>query len=203
MTGKQPGFTLLETIIVLGIFIAISTAVMSFVVLDLRAHRFAYEQNEAILHGQKGIALMVREIREALPGDNGDYPIQQANNHNLTFYGDIDRDVAVEKVRYFLENTELKKAVTEPSGWPITYSPADEIVTVISKYVRNDTEPIFYYYNGNWPSPTSTNPLPTPADLDQIRLIRVYLKINFNPAVAPTDFKLESYTQIRNLKDNL
>jgi type II secretory pathway pseudopilin PulG len=197
------GFTLLETIIVLGIFIFVSSVVMTFIVLDLKAHRFALEQNEAIRHAQKGIQLMVKEIREASTGDNGDYPINSADDQTFIFYGDIDQDEAVERVRYFLDGTELKKGIIEPSGWPIEYSLADEVVKTISKYVRNGDEPIFYYYNGDWPGDTINNPMTTPADVDQIKLIKMHLKINFNPQIAPDDFELETYAQIRNLKDNL
>ncbi len=176
---------------------------MSFVIIDLKAHRFAMEQNEAITHAQKGIQTMVKEIREASISDAGDYPVSAADSQELIFFADIDKDLAVERVRYYLEGSDLKKGTIEPSGWPVQYSLGDEQIIVLSKYVRNGSDPIFYYYDGLTPSPTSTEPLAAPADVDEVRLIRMYLKINFNPMIAPDNFELDSYAQIRNLKDNL
>lgn len=199
----KSGVTVLEIVIVISLFILSVFVVMSFLIQTYQANRFTDEQNEAINQAKKGINTMLKEIREALPADNGDYPIHNAQNQSFTFYGDIDIDGAVEKVRYFLDGTDLKRGMIEPSGLPVTYNPADEQLSIVSKYVRNGASPIFYYYNGNWPGDSVNNPLPTPADTDQIKLIRLYLKINYNPMLAPDDFILETNVQIRNLKNNL
>jgi hypothetical protein len=93
--------------------------------------------------------------------------------------------------------------VVKPSGDPPQYILADETINVISRYVRNGSLLFFTYYNGDWPTDTVNNPLPTLTRLSDTKLMHVYLKINIDPSRLPDDFDLESDIQIRNLKINL
>lgn len=197
------GYTLLEIIFAISIFVLATTIVTTYIISGYKTNRFANEQNDAIEHAQRGIETMVKEVREASPAENGDYPLAEADTQSFAFYSDIDLDQETEKVRYFLDDSNLKKGVIEPTGFPATYPSENENVTILSQYVRNDTNPIFYYYNEDWPSDTVNNPLSTPASPNEVKLIRLYLEININPAIAPAPFILESYVQVRNLKDNL
>jgi len=199
---KNAGFTLIETIITLGIFLLIITAVTAFVAQGFRVNRFTLHQSEAISQARKGMDSLVKEIREASPAENGSYPIETADDQNLIFYSDIDADELVEKIRYFLDGTDLKKSIIEPTGFPPEYSGVEQITT-ISQYIRNDTIPLFYYYNRDYPTDTENNPLTTPAAVNEIKLIRIFLEVNVDPGQAPEHFILISNSQIRNLKDNL
>lgn len=197
------GISLLEIVLYIAIFSIITVIVTRFIVQGYKVYYFGQEQNDAIRFAQRGVATMVKEIREARYGDNGAYPLEFADNQEFIFYSDIDQDDATERVRYFLEGTDFKKGVTNPSEVkPIDYN-GEETRTVLSQYVRNSADPIFYYYNGDWPKDTVNNPLPSPARLIETKLMRVYLRINVFPERAPDDFELESSTQVRNLKTNL
>lgn len=90
---------------------------------------------------------------------------------------------------------ELKKGVVEPTGSPIQYTLNQENISIISAYIRN-TPPIFEYYNkdGN-----KIDPLP--ARLVDTKLMKVFLVVNVNPNKPPQDFQLESFVQLRNLKN--
>ena len=199
---NQSGLSLLEIVVTLGIFSMAIVGVSTFITQSYKANLLANEQAEAIENARTGTDIMVKEIREASPAENGAYPIEVANDQNLIFYSDIDSDELIEKVRYYLDGTNLIKAVTDPSGFPPEYiNPAQE--TIISRYVQNGTEPLFYYYNADYPIDTVNNPLITPAAVNNIRLVRTYLKINVDISRAPDNFILISNSQIRNLKDNL
>lgn len=198
------GFSLIETIITIFIFSLALVAVSFFILNFYRNYKFTFEQTQAINEARKGIETMIKEIREARHGDDGSYPIKEADDFQFIFYSDIDKDEAVERVRYFLDGTDFKKGVIEPSNDPPEYILADEIVSTLSQYVRNNiSELVFTYYNGDWPSDTINNPLPTLTRLTETKLMHVYLKINVDPNRPPDDFELESDTQIRNLKTNL
>ncbi len=200
---SQPsGFTIIEMLIAIFIFLLITTFTTSFVVQNFKVNRFALEQSEAINNARKGMDIIVKELREASPSENGSYAVASALDQSLTFYSDIDADESVEKVRYFLEGSELKRGITEASGFPPIYDGIEDI-NIISEYVRNGSTPIFYYYNANYPTDTQNNPLPTPAEVNQIRLVRIFLEINVDPGQAPEHFILISNTQLRNLKNNL
>lgn len=197
------GFTLIETIITIVIFALLMGVVSGFIVLGYRTQSYSFQQSMAIGEARKGIETMVKEIREARGGDDGSYVIEKAEDYEFIFYSDIDKDEATERVRYFVEGTDFKKGVIDPAGWPIDYLPENEVVTILSRYVRNGATLVFTYYNGDWPGDTVNNPLPTPARLKETKLMHVYLIVNVDPNRPPQNFDLESDAQIRNLKTNL
>lgn len=190
------GFTLIETIITIVIFALLIGVVSGFVVLAYRTQSYSFQQSMAIGEARKGIETMVKEIREARGGDDGSYIIEKAKDYEFIFYSDIDKDEATERVRYFVEGTDFKKGVINPTGWPISYPSENEEIFVLSSYVRN-LPPIFRYFDGH------SLELSVPARLKDTKLMRVHLVINVNPNRPPQDFVLESDVQIRNLKTNL
>lgn len=198
------GFTILEMMVVVAIFTVSAIIVTEYIIQGYKANQFTLELSDAIEHARRGIDTMEKELREANYSDNGDYPIIEAESQSITFYSDLDSDKSVEKLRYYLDGTNLIKGVTQPSGsQPVQYLASDEATTTISQYVRNASDPVFYYYNGDYPADTTNNPLTTPALVNEVKLIRMFLNININPAKAPDDFNLEVFVQLRNVKNNL
>ncbi len=192
---NQKGFTIIELIVAISVFVLATFGVASFIVQNFKVQNFSLEQSTAINEARRGVETMVKELRETLPGDTGAYPIESANEQELIFYADYDRDNAIEKVHYWLDGTDFKKGVLEASGTPLQYSGLEQVDT-ISRYVRNDVAPIFIYYDSNYTQ------LLTPAEPDEVKLIHVYLRINVVPNRAPIDFELESDVNLRNLKEN-
>lgn len=187
------GFTLIETIVVIFVFTLIMGAVSGLIVMGYRVHGYTWEQSQAIDEARKGIEIMVKEIRESQSAENGAYSIEEAQDFQFVFYSDIDKDREIEKVRYFLENGELKKGVVQSAGWPPVYSTSTEDVITISSYVVN-LPPIFRYFDAQG------NELPAPARKKDTKLIRVYLVINVNPNTPPQNMELVTEVLLRNLK---
>ncbi len=190
----QRGFTLLETIIVLGIFSMLIIVLMNLFINGVKLFPFVFKQNESVNSAEYGVHMMVREIRNASMGDNGNYTLEMANDNVLIFYSDVDLDGKVERIRYFIENEEFKKGVIKPTGAPAQYLTENETVSTIAKNIKNNATPVFYYYDGN------NNVLPTEAILTQTKMIKVRLELGME---GRENYILESYTQIRNLKINL
>jgi type II secretory pathway pseudopilin PulG len=196
------GFTLIESIVTIAIFFVLILVVTNFIYMLYRTQGYTFEQSQAINEARKGIETMVKEIREAQMAENGAYVIEKADDYEFIFYSDVDKDLAVEKIRYFIDGSDFKKGVTEPtpvnqlSDLPAKYYPNDEKISVLSRFARN-APPVFHYYDGNG------SELPAPARKRDSKLMKVYLVINVNPSRAPDDFVLESEVQIRNIKDNL
>lgn len=198
------GYSLFEIIVAMAIFLIALTIISGFIRRGYESNRFSLELLDAVNFAKKGIDAMAKEIREANYAENGDYPIVEAKDQSIIFYSDIDSDASVERVRYYLNGTDLMKGIIEPTATqPIQYPSGSESVALVTQYIRNNTSPIFYYYNGNYPADTTNNPLVTPANVNQIKLVRLFLKINIDPIKAPGDFNLEIFSQIRNLKNNL
>lgn len=92
-----------------------------------------------------------------------------------------------------LDNT-LKKGVIEPTGSPVTYPSNLEKITTVSSYVRN-APPIFTYYDSTGSQITSN-----PAILSNTTMMKLYMVVNVDPNRPPTDYQLEQYIQLRNLR---
>lgn len=191
------GFTLIETIMTVVVFAMISGVISGLIVMGYRTRSYALEQSLAINEARKGVETMVKEIREARSGDDGSYIIEKPEDYQFIFYSDIDKDASAERVRYFIQGTDFKKGVINPTGSPVAYPSDKEEIFILSQYVRNQP-PIFHYYDDNGNEITQL-----PARLKDTKLMKVYLVINVNPNRPPQDLILESAVQIRNLKTNL
>jgi hypothetical protein len=66
--------------------------------------------------------------------------------------------------------------------------------------VNESTQPVFYYYNENYPGDTVNNPIATPIAIEDARLVRVLLRINIDPIKAPNNVNVESFVDLRNLE---
>ncbi len=196
------GFTLIEIIITVTITATIFVLISEFLLLAIRTEDYVNEQNQAVIETRTALDVMIRELREAAPADTGAYPIFTASEQELIFFADTDKDDTTERVRYFLDGSELKRGYIEATGNPIEYLEINEEVSILSRYIRNGINPVFSYYNENYPTDTVNNPLTLPADLDAIRMVKIKLETNVDPARVPNTFTLDTFVHLRNLKEN-
>lgn len=189
------GFTLIETVIAIIVSSLVFLAVFGFIYYFYRASGYNLNQIAAVNSARKGVEVMVREVREATYSDEGAYPIKEAQDQSFTFYSDIDKDQNVERVRYFLDNDNLKKGTLKVAGDPSQYLEENEEIKILSRDVRNGTEAIFTYYDQD------NNQVVDLQRYTDIRLIRVKLIVNVEPNRPPDEFTLYSSAQLRNLKE--
>lgn len=195
--------TLMETMIALAVILI---GMEGFTLLFLRSwdtNKFILEEGLASAAASRATNNVVSELRHARQADNGDYPVESADDFDLKAYLDIDKDGVTERVHYFLDQAtdQMKRGITNPTGTaPVTYPAADDSVTVMTNYVVNESDdPVFSYYNGDYPGDTVNNPLATPASVGQIRLIKVHFLVNIDPVHAPENIAIESFADLRNL----
>ena len=197
--------TLVEMLVAIAIVLI---SMEGFTLLFLKTwdtNKFIIEEglaSAAASHATNKIVIQLRGVQQA---DNGEYPIKSGGDFDLVFYSDIDDDGAVEKVHYFLDlvTDQLKVGVSNPIATnPVTYPAGDDTVSVVTNYVVNEAaDPVFYFYNENYPSDTVNNPLATPVVISTVRMIRVKLYVNINPVHAPDNIYIESFVDLRNLND--
>lgn len=161
----QKGFSLIETLVVITILIFVLGALVSSIRFFYRSNTHALEQSFAINSARIGIERMVKDIREAAFSDEGAYPVISMATSSFSFYSDVDGDIFVEKIRYFLDGTDLNRGVTNSSGDPLTYDENNEVISLISDNVRNNTEEVtlFLYFD------TSGNPITDTASTTDLR----------------------------------
>jgi prepilin-type N-terminal cleavage/methylation domain-containing protein len=199
-------FSLPELLVALFI---VAVIMQGFTTLFLRS----WETNKTILRtglasslAQQASNRVIVDLRGVQQSASGSFPVAEANSFSLTVYLDTNNDGAVERVHYYLDDAsnELRQGITEPNAGtlPVTYPTGDTTTKVLAKYVVNTTsEPIFYYYNSNYPGDTVNNPLSTPASTGAIQLIRVRLLVNIDPTHSTRSISMESFVDLRNLNN--
>ncbi len=197
------GMTLVELMVAIFIMLI---AMEGFTILFLRSWKtngFILETGLASAAASRAVNTTVSELRKVRQGDNGDYPLEAGDDFDLSAYIDIDGDGVTERVHYFLEDGQFKRGVREPSTTqPVTYADGDGTVTVLASDIANESgEPVFSYYNEDYPGDTVNNPLGTPIAIRDARLAKVRLVINIDPNNAPDDTNIESFVEFRNLND--
>ncbi len=191
------GFSLVEIIITIAIFIIILGGIYGFVSGLYRANNFTFMQALAVSEARKGIGTITREIRESQIGEDGSYLIEKADDYEFIFYSDIDKDNQTERVRYFVEGSDFYKGVINPENGVYITEEDDpdfnEKIVILSKYIRNEP-PIFRYFD------SELNELPAPARLNETTLMKLKIIINVDPEKPPYNFTLENYIALRNIK---
>lgn len=197
------GMTLMELVVVLFI---LTLGMAGFSMLLLRgfnANSFILETGVASATASRAVDRTVSELRKIRQGDDGSYPIVSGDSFDFRAFVDIDGDGRTERVHYFLENGTFRRGVTEPTDTqPVTYPSGDQTVETIAASVANESdEPVFSYYNDDYPGDTVNNPLPVPVVIGEARLAKVRLIINIDPNRAPEETTVESLAEFRNLNE--
>src|SRR3989338_9111961 len=199
------GMTLIEMLVAIAVMLIAMEGFTLLFVKSWETNKFILEEGLASAAGSRATKKIITQLRSVRQEDKGDFPVESGADFDVKVYADIDDDGVTERVHYFLDlaTDELKVGVTDPLGTtPITYPASDDTVTVLASYVVNESDnPAFYYYNENYPGDTVTNPLATPINVEDARLIRVHLLVNIDPIRAPNNINIESFADLRNLKN--
>lgn len=197
--------TLMELMIAIGVALIAMQGFTYLFIQTWDTNKFVLEEGMASAAASRATNKIVIQLRAVQQAGNGDYPIESADDFDLIFYCDVDDDGVVEKVHYYLDqaNDRLMLGVSNPLATnPVTYPATDSTVTVVTNYVVNESDnPIFFYYNDDYPGDTVTNPLTTPTNVGEIQMIKVHLYVNINPVHAPDNINIESFVDLRNLHD--
>lgn len=188
------GFTLMEIVVVIAItgLIVTGLGVLVYWSFNLwqnsQAQVRAQENVRIALEGTAGI------IREAQINDRGSYPIESVGALSFIFYANIDDQSDRERVRFFLDGDILKRGVIKSSGDPPEYLEANEKISTVASYIRNN-DYIFRYYDSSY------SLLSEPIDLNEIRLMEIRLLIDEDLNKLPSAVEVKTDISFRNLKD--
>ncbi|OIO19289.1 MAG: hypothetical protein CO029_01165 [Candidatus Magasanikbacteria bacterium CG_4_9_14_0_2_um_filter_41_10] len=198
---SKKGFTLMEVMVAIGMFAIISVAVGWILIHSVRSTDIIWEQLATQNDGRAAVQQFVDDVRRAETSSIGSYPISDASSTSFVFYANVDNDNSREKVRFWIDGTDLKKGVIQPSGNPLNYDGEESVIT-IAESVVNIAKGIalFEYYDNTYP--VTSTPLTVPDALTDIRIIRMQLELEKDPTATPVPLHVEAVVNIRNLKDN-
>jgi len=200
--SNKKGFTLIEVLVSSALLVIIGAGYLGLQYMMSKSQVVVFNGYLSVEEANSIVTQMINEIRNARQSDDGAYLLDTANDQEIVFYSDIDGDGVTERVRYTLSNNLLTKGVTEPTGNPPIYDLTQEKAKIVSSNIRNGAQPVFYYYNKDWPIDTTNNPLPSAYRIADTTIIKVILRENTNSSSPNTDYVLESDATIRMLKLN-
>lgn len=201
--NKSRGFTLIEVLVSMAIFSVLLFAVTSLLLSVVQNPQRELNSMGNIDQAKTVVSTFVNELRGAVTGNDGSYPINQAGDNQIIFYTNYGGSgTIVNRIRYYISGNTLYKGVVVPTGSPLTYNISSEVVRAVMTSVSNGSAPIFYYYNGNYNGTGSA--LSQPVNVNQVRFVRINLMVkNQTTSHDNSTFPISDGATIRNLKDNL
>jgi len=204
MIGKKyQGMTLIELLVAITILTVVMTGLSAIFSHVWKSNAYAIKMGQASFSVSRGLDRMVVYLRKARQADNGAYAIQSAAENDLVIFSDYDKNGATERLHFYLEGGQIKMGVARPLGGTVkTYPVEDQEVSVLAENIVNvESEPIFHYYNINYPVVSTNNPVPYPVDVSNVKLLKIFLKTNIDPSRTAENVEMESFVELRNLND--
>lgn len=188
------GFSLVETLVVIGISSFIMLALARGIVFFYDTNEYAVQQSAAVRSASAGVESLVQDIREASFADNGAFPVEGFGTSSLTIYADVNDNERVERVHYQLNSSDLERIITTSTGTPPTYT-GDISSTTVSDSVRNKNQnkPIFTFYDVNGDQMDVTD------NRQDIAFISIELIVNIDPNRQPDNTTIKSSAALRNI----
>ena len=196
------GFTLIEVVVSVFLFSLIVYGVIGLVSNILTVSR----QQGGLLSDQdqsrQVVFQMMKELRDAQVGANGGYYLDTAASQQIIFYSNADTDAAIERIRYYVQNGQLWKGVTNPNG--TVYNTSTEQTVLIQKDLANGGNPLFYYYDDTYVGSSTQTSLAQPVNVTSVKFIQANLQVYNKAGVRNTGiYTITGSGAVRNAKTNL
>ncbi len=194
-TFTNRGTSAVEAVVYVAIFSLIMLALLNFAYYSFKKQSYSTAVYDASFSARKALSELLSDIRSASYSDNGAYPIERFEGYEFIFYSDTDKDGKIEKIRYFLDGTTLKKQIFKSSGIPPIYLNTPDKESAVASYVQNQrfSETLFEYLD------KYGNKITNPNDLLKIVTVNIKIITDKNPNRAPDKYNFEASASIRNL----
>jgi hypothetical protein len=199
---KQSGLTLIETVVSLGIFTLIVYGIVGLVGAIVTSSGQQGNLLADMDEARKASEKITQELRNGQVGNKGNHVLESCGDQEIIFYSNIDEDVNVERVRYFVENGKLKKGIIEYNG--SEYLVANEETSIVLNNLANNSDPVFNYYDDTYLGLSSQLPLIQPVTALNVRFVVANFKIANNAGYGNQNmYTVSSSATLRILKTNL
>lgn len=106
---KSKGFTLLETMVTMGVFIVVILMVASLYSLAQRSYNTFEEEMELAQNGRVALDRLSREVRQSLEITTSLSPDPASTTEEIMFRNGHDDDT-VNYIRYYLDGSDLRRS---------------------------------------------------------------------------------------------
>ena len=198
---KDKGFTIIELIITVSLFATLfilGSTMLTDVLFGSKQQFLAMTNiDQSVVVASK----FTNDLRNATNGSDGSFPLYLAESNQIIFYSNSNASNPL-RIRYYLSDNKLYRGVITPTGSPLSYNLAQEVITMVQSDVVNNTEPVFTYFDGNYSG--SEDPLVQPVNINDVKYIKMNLVIlKQNQSQSQSTFSVTAGGVIRNLKNNL
>jgi len=201
MRLNRSGVTMVEAAVAIGVFSLLSLAIGWIVIISSRTNSTVSDQLRSQGDMRRTLREVVDTVRKAETSSLGAYPLAVAGSYELAVYANIDGDSLKERVRFWLDGRTLKRGLTEPAGNPLGYSGAESVVELAHDVINQEqSTPLFLYFDESYTGTQAA--LAQPVSSTAVRLIKMQLDLERDPAKSPVPLHGESLVQIRNTKNN-
>ena len=194
------GFTLIEVVIAVSVFSGLIIIVASLLINIMQNPQLQMAAMDNIDRTRFVSSQFTNEIRAAAYGS---YPLIGAENSEIIFYSPVGAGAGnINRIRYYISGNNLYKAVIVPVNG--IYDISEEVITLVLTGLSNGTDPLFYYYGGDYNGSQSSVPLSQPVNVSQVKFVKINLIIQKQTtAQSAGTFSLNAGAAIRVLKNNL
>ena len=188
--------TLIETVVWIAVLVFATLGLVSSLLYFYRTNKYTFQEEQTISTAQHAMDAIVKALRTTSYSNSGAYPVISIAPNQVSFYANvIPNDPLIQQVRFFVTGTSLQEGIIEPSGNPLTYTPASEVVTDLGDYVLDlalSTSTFFYYdQNGSV--------INNFTQYQNVRYVTVNMIVDVATTSLPTQLTLLSSAALRNL----
>lgn len=199
MLRSRKGITLIETLIVAALIGLVLPVLGSFIWRSFEFNRHAVGSIINQQSARRMVDKLKAEIREAGPGVGNEYPLAICTADQIMYYADADLDGQADRVRYYLQGSQLRRGVTRPVGHSYPEN-GEETVVLINNMLNTAEQPLFAYYNRHFTG--SQNNLAQPVSCPEVRAVRITVIFDAVIDINPGPQTVNTVVQLRNLKNN-
>jgi type II secretory pathway pseudopilin PulG len=190
------GLTLIESVVWVSVFAFIMATLVTSLLFFYSTNRYVLQEAVAIASTQRVMDSTIRTIRSASYSAVGAYPIVSIGANQITFYASAAANSSIiQQVRFFVIGTQLKVGIIQPTGSPLTYNPANEVITFVGDNIQNITvgTSTFFYYDKTGAQVTDYT------HIQDVRFITMNAVVDVSTTTAPLATTLSASAALRNL----
>lgn len=204
----KKAFTLIELLVVIFIMLVLIVGSVQIFIVGNRNINIMWEQLATQNQANFAVNRFIDYTRTAEVSSIGAYPLEVTNPYELTFYTNVDSDSLIEKIKFWLDNSDnnFKQSIVKPSmsSGQLSYDTTDgatETVLQLAHSISNFaiSKPIFLYYdkyyNGSGDALVNFN-------TTDVRMIKLQLQLERDVTKSPVPLNVESTVLVRSLHNN-
>ncbi len=179
---SRAGMTLVELLVSTAILVGVLLFIGGYLINVLNFQNYLSPAFETQQELQFTLSDMSMSLRTMNFSSLGGYPIASVATSSIIFFDDLYGNGIYEQIRYFKNGSTLQRGSVTPTGSPLTYNQANEVVTDVLHNIIS-TSSIFSYYDSNYTGSEAS--MAYPVDISKIKVIGISVAVQQSNQQTP------------------